>query len=172
MTILGLDKLNSYFAVLPASTLDDVERESLIGRLWGASRAAELMPLLRQRSNVFDLHVLLHQDWRVIGHAKIFRRSITIGDDHSVNANALSCVFVLPEYRGQGYGTKLVLGAFAYSGNVFMWQTTVPGFYTRLGARILRSQFVDQPWTDPYVMVYPSSFEFGEGKIDIQGEAW
>jgi predicted GNAT family N-acyltransferase len=95
---------------------------------------------------------------------------------------ALSCVCVASERRGEGLGKAIVLEAFRRVDDgkfaVSLFQTSVPAFYEKLGARVVENRFCNRldendpegnPWMEPYAMIYPASFDWPDGTIDING---
>ena len=64
---------------------------------------------------------------------------------------------------------------------ISLFQTGVPNFYLKLGARVIDNRFVnsknkaapnENPWWDTSVMIYPSSYEWTEGTIDLNGSGY
>jgi predicted N-acetyltransferase YhbS len=121
---------------------------------------------------------------RAIAQARTFPRVI-----HSPSADftvmGLAGVCVLSERRGEGLGRDVVKKAFeritAGDFEVSLFQTAVPDFYKKLGAKAISNRFVNSrntedpesnPWWDPSVMIYPSTFVWPEGTIDLNGCAY
>jgi len=58
-----------------------------------------------------------------------------------------------------------------------LFQTCVPSFYERLGARVITNRIVNslgadpeaRPFWDPTIMVYPKTYDWPEGTIDLLG---
>ena len=97
----------------------------------------------------------------------------------------LAGVCVLPERGGEGFGMDIVRKAFErVDGGDFpltLFQTGVPGFYIKLGAKSVTNRFVNRqdteapdanPWWDPNVMIYPAGAAWPEGTIDLNGPAY
>ena len=64
---------------------------------------------------------------------------------------------------------------------VVLFQTGVPGFYEKLGARCVSNRFVNStnsedpevnPWWDEHIMIYPSTCDWPEGTIDLLGPGY
>lgn len=122
-----------------------------------------------------------------VATAMVFPREI-MTPGGALRVLALAGVCSAPEYRGQGLGARVVRAAFAPVGNgafgVALFQTGVPGFYEKLGARLVKNAFVnsrfspgdrgtaEQPWWDPHVMIYPASYPWPDGVIDLLGEGY
>ena len=61
---------------------------------------------------------------------------------------------------------------------VALFQTAIPSFYQKLGARIIENKFINSknkkepesnPWWDRYIMIYPASYAWPTGIIDLNG---
>ncbi|MDF2439641.1 MAG: hypothetical protein JWN98_625 [Abditibacteriota bacterium] len=117
----------------------------------------------------------------VLAYARLFPRVIT-STQGPLTVGALAAVCVHPDYRGQGWGAEVVRAAFAFlpemGATIALFQTGVPHFYEKLGARRITNCFYNgtradlrnkSPWWDPYVMIYPATFAFPEGDIDLGG---
>src|SRR5690606_26484140 len=98
---------------------------------------------------------------------------------------ALAGVCTDPGRRGEGLGRKVVEAAFhslsEESATVCLFQTGVPEFYHRLGAREVFNRFHNgqdpegvccSPWWNPHVMIYPAGAPWPEGPIDLQGPGY
>ena len=97
---------------------------------------------------------------------------------------ALGGVRTHPDFRLRGFGAAVVRAAFEYVDNgafgASLFQTGVQGFYEKLGCRCVDNVFVNslgedpqgRPWWDKVVMIYPASFAWPEGKVDLLGGAW
>lgn len=121
---------------------------------------------------------------RAIAHARTFERVIH-GPSASLTVMGLAGVCVLPERRGEGLGRDIVKKAFGRvdSGDfaVSLFQTAVPDFYLKLGARLVTNRFVNSlnaedpdanPWWDPAIMIYPAGFAWPDGTIDLNGTGY
>ncbi len=140
----------------------------------------EGMPAERPEQEILTLW----DNSRVIAHATTFRRTIYYGTGQSLSVLALVGVCVEPAKRGYGLGARIVRKAFRRieSGEfpVCLFQTNVPDFYRRLGARTVDNPFVNRqadnpelsPWWDPYVMIYPAAFAWPSGTIDLDGPGY
>ena len=64
---------------------------------------------------------------------------------------------------------------------VVLFQTGVPEFYEKLGARCVSNRFVNSTnsaapeanqWWNEHVMIYPNSFDWPDGTIDLLGPGY
>jgi predicted N-acetyltransferase YhbS len=126
---------------------------------------------------------LIQAAGQVVAHAELFGRVIQ-AETQSFEVACLSSVCVLPSLQGQGLGkavaqvalAKIDAGEFA----VALFQTPVPGFYERLGARRIENVWVNSqsaqpttyPWYDEFVMIYPAAYPWPAGTIDLNGPAF
>ncbi len=90
----------------------------------------------------------------------------------------------MPSLQGQGLGKAVVQAALAPIDDgefaVALFQTPVPGFYERLGARRVENVWVNSqseqptiyPWYDEFVMIYPVTYPWPAGTIDLNGPAF
>lgn len=128
-----------------------------------------------------ERHIILKSDNKVDGYARIFFRKIMIGEQVYRNC-ALACVCINESQRRNGYGREIVRLAFELVDNkqydCSVFQTAVPGFYEKLGAKIINNSCVNSqdgnsnPWWDKFVMIYPSSVETLDKIIDINGKGY
>jgi predicted N-acetyltransferase YhbS len=119
----------------------------------------------------------------VVAHARTFVREVKTEDGETLPVLALATVCSDPDVRGKGYGAEVTKSAFAQVGDgdwpgVSLFQTPVPEFYEKLNCRIVDNKFVDRtnadspdswPWRDDIAMIYPSTFAWPDGVIDING---
>ncbi|NJN20454.1 MAG: GNAT family N-acetyltransferase [Leptolyngbya sp. RL_3_1] len=131
-----------------------------------------------------DLNALTaHEGTTLVGYAEAFSRVISYGEEqHQIGCLADVCV--LPQRQGQGIGKAIVNAAFNLietgEFQVFLFQTGVPEFYLKLGAVLIDHQFINtkaaqpekNPWWDQHVMIYPASFNWFDGVVDLNGEAF
>jgi len=119
-----------------------------------------------------------------IAHANIFTRTIYAAKGE-IEVMALAGVCVSLERRGEGLGKNVVECAFDQIDkgkfSVALYQTGIPVFYEKFGATIIANEFCNHrnpdnpaanPWWEPYVMIYPSSFQWPVGKIDLNGPGY
>ncbi len=97
---------------------------------------------------------------------------------------ALAGVLCDPEWRGRGFGSAVVRAAFdLIDDGAFpcaLYQTDVPRFYEKIGARQVSNRLVNSLANDPMVcpfwgkhaMIYPSSYPWPDGEIDTFGPGW
>lgn len=117
---------------------------------------------------------------QVLAHALIFRREVITARGPIV-VGALATVCVHPDYRGRGWGADVVRAAFAYlpelGAQVALFQTGVPRFYEKLGARLVSNRFFNRdsaqvPFWDTFQMIYPEAFDWPEGPVDLNGPGY
>ncbi|NLD91462.1 MAG: GNAT family N-acetyltransferase [Fibrobacter sp.] len=128
-----------------------------------------------------ERHIILKCDSIVSGYARVFLREVMIGKQLLRNC-ALACVCVATSQRLNGYGHQIVRKAFTLvdSGHYdcSLFQTAVPGFYEKLGAKVIYNTCVNSqvgnlnPWWDKFVMIYPSVIETADCIIDIKGKGY
>ena len=124
--------------------------------------------------------VLEDEQGDLLGHADLFTRQIYCGDS-GMTVGCLAGVCILSQKRGKGLGRRLVREAFNtvnhHNYAVILFQTAVPEFYRKLGARVIENTFINSqskvpetnPWQDDYIMIYPDSFPWPKGGIDLNG---
>lgn len=148
-----------------------------------AERVAYFQRQNRTRSQ--RSHALIKQatDQQVVATAEYFVRNMQVAGQLRP-IGCLAAVCVLPTYRQQGLGKQVVEGLFAVADAggvpVTLFQTGVPAFYTRLGARLVKNRFINSqsdapnayPFADPFVMIYPAGAAWPAGDVDIMGEAY
>ena len=133
---------------------------------------------------VTPLRFVIWEDDRAIAHAKTFKRTI-ITPDGPLPVMALGGVCVAATHRGRGLGAAISRKAFerVQQGTfpLALFQTTVPAFYDRLGARTVDNRFVNSrnrqdplasPWQDVSVMIYPNHYPWPGGMIDLNGPGY
>jgi predicted N-acetyltransferase YhbS len=121
---------------------------------------------------------------QAIAHARTFPRTIR-SRSGDITLMGLAGVCVMPERRGEGLGRDVVRKAFERVDRgdfpVSLFQTTVPDFYTGLGAKAIANRFVNSrntddpeanPWWDPHIMIYPADAVWPDGTIDLNGSGY
>ncbi len=121
---------------------------------------------------------------RLIAHAKVGERDMVLPDG-ILHVGCLAGVCVDPEFRGQDLGRQIVRTAFDLVDRgqvpVMLFQTAVPGFYEKLGAREVSNTFFngtdpalrhERPWWEAHVMSYPAKFAWPDAPIDLNGSAF
>ncbi len=120
---------------------------------------------------------------RIVAKADTFPREIELPTGRVVIL-ALAGVCTLTEMRGRGLGAAVVRAAFdLVNQGAFpfcLLQTGVPGFYEKLGAKIVKNNFVNSLAADPKapvfwdaaVMAYPGTIAIPPGQIDLRGPAY
>lgn len=110
------------------------------------------------------------------------RRIVPPGSDRETDVLALASVCVPPDCRGRGMGEAVVRAQFARVDRgefpVALWQTSVPDFYRKLGARVVENRFRNglhpsdpekSPFWDKFAMVYPVDVFWPDGVVDLKG---
>lgn len=125
--------------------------------------------------------IVMWDDSAAIAHAEFFPRQIrTPNGELQVMASARLCVD--PERRGENLGDKIARLLFERVDegqfDVTLFQTFIPHFFEKFGARMVNNRFVNSknsgypdhnPWTEDYVMIYPAGYDWPDGQIDING---
>ncbi len=130
------------------------------------------------------IRFIIWDDEVAVAHTGIFEREVHTAHG-TLHVGALSGVCTRREYQGRGYGAATVRAAFELVEQgvypVSLWMTTVPGFYEKLGARIVQNTWVNHqnpdtptadPWPDEVKMIYPALYTWPEGPIDLNGPAY
>lgn len=132
-----------------------------------------------QRPRVF----LVRRDGVIVAKARMLPRRIAT-ETGSLVVGALAGVLCDPDHRGRGYGTAVVRAAFGRiddgAFDCAFFQTAVPGFYEKLGARRVHNRLVNsrathphaRPFWEDFAMVYPADFPWPDGTIDTLGPGW
>ena len=164
---------------------------SLVNTCW-PNEAVSLRELiadnLRQRKEnaqtMIDnrtMHFVIWETKKAIAHSRTFKRAI-FTHSGALEVMALAGVCVQPEQRGKGYGKAVVEKAFEQVHNrvygVSLFQTDDPLFYKKLGCRVINNVFYNSqntadptanPFWGTHVMIFPSSYAWPPGKIDLNG---
>ena len=123
---------------------------------------------------------VLWEDDQAVAHGLTFGREIFTSEG-SLLQMALAAVCVAESRRGEGLGARVTRKAFEQVDNgvwpVSVFQTPVPGFYEKLGGKIVDNEFVnskneEDPQANPWwegVMIYPAEFPWPVGRIDLNG---
>lgn len=130
------------------------------------------------------IHFMAWREGRLAGQAFTFERPMFIGGVETP-VMALAQVCVEPGFRGNGLGARLVRSAFqrltSEQFRLSIFQTTVPGFYEKLGARTVENRFINsrnpddpgaRPWKDGVIMIYPKDYAWPDGSIDLNGPGY
>jgi predicted N-acetyltransferase YhbS len=186
-------------SILPGPTLHwigDLTSEqlravlALYDRVWPVVAGASQVPVevIRSRWVREEREILVVWVGETpVATALFFPREIMTADG-ALRVMALAGVCSAPEFRGRGLGAAVVRAALAQvdrgAFGVALYQTGVPEFYEKLGARRVGNSFAnsyfqpgnlgsaEQPWWDPYVMIYPAGYSWPEGPIDLLGEGY
>lgn len=121
---------------------------------------------------------------QVVAHANLFAREVQT-ERGNIRLGALSAVCTHVDYRLHGLGAQVVRAAFDLVDHgrfpVALWMTTVPAFYEKLGARIVQNTWINthntknqraDPWPDERKMIYPASYDWPGGQIDLNGPVY
>lgn len=122
-------------------------------------------------------------DEQLLGYAEIFPR-IMYSDHKPMEVWGLASVCVAKESQGLGIGRKVVEACFKavdQAHSVCLFQTTVPGFYEKLNCRKVENRIVNNtdptnpetnPFWDEHIMIYPATFDWPAGTIDLNGRGY
>ena len=122
----------------------------------------------------------------LVAVARTFEREIEFSDlSERKKVLALASVCSDPDLRGRGYGMAVVRDAFSRVDegefSLSLYQTGVPEFYEKLGARIVENRFVNSlsitdpeanPWWEKFCMIYPASSAWSDGLVDLLGPGY
>lgn len=162
----------------------------LLNRVWPDPRrgVGELVEDFIRRSRLPERapneRVVIWEGTRPLALADSYGRRI-ITSAGELEVQALNSVCVDPDFRGLGLGREAVLAAFARIGRgdfpLALFQTGVPQFYEKLGARRVSNRFINRrhpedpranPWWEANVMIYPGNAPWPEGVIDLNGNGY
>lgn len=129
--------------------------------------------------------LLIESGGELLAHAEIFPRTVRTSNGE-MEVMALASVCTPPDRRGEGYGRRIVRKALEQVDNgrfsVSLFQTGVPEFYAKLGAREVFNTFINSkgldgvdhaPWWNPHRMIYPAHFAgWPDGGIDLLGPGY
>jgi GNAT superfamily N-acetyltransferase len=121
-------------------------------------------------------------DGETVAEAEGFSRVVATEGGNPLRLLALASVCSHPDHRGQGLGERVVKAVLRRVDDgefpVAIWQTGVPGFYEKLGARAVSNRFVNRlhptapdknPFWDKVIMIYPAGAKWPDGVIDLGG---
>jgi predicted GNAT family acetyltransferase len=121
---------------------------------------------------------------QIVSHAAIFAREVHT-ENGTLRLGALTGVCTHADYRGSRLGSCVVRAAFGLVDQgkypAALWMTTVPEFYKKLGARLVDNVWVNSyniknpkadPWPDEQKMIYPASYIWPAGQIDLNGPVY
>ena len=126
---------------------------------------------------------LLRVEGQLVAASTLIPRRIETAEG-PMDVLGLADVKTHPDFRKRGYGAAVVRAALAYVDDgtfpLSLFQTDVPDFYRKLGARTVDNRFVNRlgqnpaarPWWGACVMVYPAGHRWVEGTVDLAGPAW
>jgi predicted GNAT family N-acyltransferase len=132
----------------------------------------------------WNRHFVIWDNTKAIAHARIFPREI-LPENQVLSILALADVCVFQERRGEGLGKKMIKKVFKLVDDsefpFILFQTAVPEFYRKLCARKVSNRFYNSknradtesnPWWEENIMIYPASYNFPAGKIDLNGPGY
>lgn len=111
--------------------------------------------------------------------ARTWIRSVRLGG-HDRPILALAGVCTHPTVRGQGLGVAVVRAAFDRVGpdaQLSLFQSDVPTFYERLGARCIFNALFDSSgaagrfWS-LHALIYPATAPWSDAPLDLRGPGW
>ena len=160
--------------------LTEEERHTLFEwgeNIWGAED-------LQYRWRPKDLHLLLEEDGRLVGHVGLLRHTVSAGG-RSVEVAGVGGVVTVPEAQGRGYaqhGMRVAAEFYCREwgvefGLLFCRDALVP-FYERLGWRPVEAPVEVEQEGGPVVcslnvMVLPcGGREWPEGRVSLQSFPW
>ena len=132
-----------------------------------------------QRPRIF----CLREDGKILSQSRIFPRTIATPRG-PLTVMGLGAVCTAHAARGRGLGAILMRETFKLVDSedfvCSLFQTCVPSFYDRLGARVIINRIVNslgadpgaRPFWDPTIMVYPKTYDWPEGTIDLLGPGY
>jgi predicted N-acetyltransferase YhbS len=142
--------------------------------------APMIEPILRSWKAEHSAHFVIEDQNLVLAHSRLFRREV-LTPQGPLAVGALAGVCVHPNYRGRRWGEAVVRAAFDFlpelGVSVSLFQTGVPRFYEKLGGRVISNRFfngdsVENPFWDSCEMIFPASFDWPEGPIDLNGPGY
>lgn len=121
---------------------------------------------------------------RLVSYCEIFNHTLNTSKG-ALNIVGLASVCVDPTLRGKGLGAKIVQAAFREvdksGAKVSFFQTGVPKFYSLLNCKEVNNKIINSlnsespdlnPFWEDHAMVYPATFEWPEGTIDLMGAGY
>ena len=185
-----MSKLHTY----PPEELTPDQRRALFDlfwHIWPGKEPYEVAktkfdPLGQQKWEAsLDYHRFMIWDGdKAVAQAGFFARQI-ITTEGPILIGALSGVCTHEDYRKRGYGQKIVQAAFGLVDEgifpVALFMTAVEPFYERLGARVVKNEWIntrnlaqpnEDPWPEEEKMIYPANYPWPEGQIDLNGPAY
>jgi len=176
---------------LPAISLPPAllqEAMTLNALVWPAKVPVKKRVEKRQADAEQDSDVMSQLTWHfvreggsIIAMARTFRRVVAEASGPRFPVLALAGVCTHPKYRGRGLGRAVVQAAWSRLKDdhlpVCFFQTGVPAFYQRMGAREVANRIYDstgapRAFWDPHAMIYPSRTIWPVGAIDLLGGGW
>jgi hypothetical protein len=123
---------------------------------------------------------IVREDGALMAISQSFRRVVATESGKRFPVLALASVVARPEFRGRGYAKAAVRTAWARLGPeipVSFFQTGVPAFYERIGARLVSNRIYDSTGADcafwePHAMIYPAAAPWSGEGIDLLGRGW
>lgn len=153
----------------------------LIRQIWPSDESPDADAETIERWQLGNYHhFVIWEGEEALAHAGLFVREI-LTERGSLPVGALGGVCVHPDYRGHGWGRDVTRAAFDFlprlGVSVSLFQTPVPDFYARLGARLVSNRFHNgpdekDPFIDIHKMIFPAAVDWPSGDIDINGPGY
>lgn len=177
---------------LPWRHVDDATKlacASIWEQVWPSSDGADIEARLARIEESSSLTSelrwhLLFDDEEVVAVARTFRHAVTVGTDpkdaSAQSIIALASVCTDPSRRGEGLGEAVALEALARASEDVpaLFQTGVPEFYEKLGARRIPNAITTslegaRGFHEPAAMIYPADVPWDdEAAIDLRIAGW
>jgi len=163
--------------------------ESLINSVWPhpTKTVEDLAKYAFGQAKLSDeksVRTVVWENDKALAHARIFPRTI-VTQGGELTVAALAGVCVSEARRGDGLGKLVVENLFRKLAGlgfpITLFQTGVPEFYKKLGAKLVFNTFINSqhqsnpkanPWWDDYVMIYPADYMLPDGEIDLNGKGY
>ncbi len=167
---------------LDASLHDELAE--LRATVWPHNPSAPVLEICPLEERPGRKIAIVQCDGHIVACAESFLRRIRLEDGREMDIMALAGVCTLPEYRGRGFAglavRKLLEDVDRGKFEAGLWQTGVPGFYEKLGARLIHNRFRNSlhpsdtdknPFWDPFAILYPATLsDWPEGAtVDLLG---
>jgi len=176
--------LIEYFRIedCPKQKLQDIE--ALYRIVWPVIPGAPAVESCLERERADHILFSASIEGRVVASASGFSRTVFYAGG-SLKLLALASVCTHPDFRHRGLGAEVVRRVLALVDKgqypLALWQTGVPDFYEKMGARLVTNRFINSkhptdteknPFWDKFIMIYPSDAFWPEGTIDLNGLAY
>jgi len=173
LTQLGMEDLLRWVDLhrLVWQSLQD--REALLARRLGQRDAAQTAQWSQAQVH------LVRRAGQIAAICYSFHRVIALGSTQRT-VLALAGVSTHPDWRRQGLGATVVRAAWARVAapvTVCLFQTDVPAWYERLGARCIDNRIANsigdgRAFWSSHAMIFPSAGPWTSDPIDLLGPGW